>query len=1251
MKFEHGYANIAEKLKLPGCDDPKLDNMMLVKDWLTDNENGRWLLVLDNVDDESLFSAMSNARTTSNHYEQQPLVTFLPQTSRGFILVTSRNREAALQLVEDGNCLVDVCEMTMPEALTLLRRKVFEDKSSDEVAVDLVNALMRIPLAITQAASYISTIRTTIVNYLNLFRKNQMTYLAIERPDDRRVNVTETASNSAIKTWSISFDYIRKHAPLAGDLLCLMSLLFWQRIPLNYLLSEWDHEDLEKALRPLLAFSLIDGDDDWDAFNIHQLVSLATRWWLKDRNNLQFWEENSLWTVVNAFPGSEQANWEKCESLLPHAEQVLQYDFSVADLSRGRASLLVDTALYLLSQGSYNDPTKRLEDAHKTLVQSHGDNFMQNRLIYSVVSGLIRGYLVIGKYQDAEGIARQSLEAAEAAFGGDDPRTLNLLCEIGKSRCQQGDYVEAETIARQGLEIEESASTKDVHQGQDFLALLGMALKGQGKLTAAESAYRDLIDRKVVTGESLNADTLVLAHDTAMILADLGKFDEAEKMERDNWRGLCKLYDKEHPEAAFALSCLASILRIKGDLEAASAYNSEALSQLQSKLDQDHPYVLAASHEAATILASQGFNIQARERLRDVVDVRARVLGPLHPDTLFSMSALGTSYYREGDHVSAEDLLRRVMRDQEKLFGKHYHARLFSAVSLTRALTAQGKLDHAEVLGRSTLEQCEHGLGECHPHTLRCHLSLFEVLVERKLYSQAAIVINLGLDRLKKSSYRLEVLTPMCDAADLICKHIPLNEALELKSRVVEVHQRDYGEFSQLTMQAVFKFAWLLAKSCRYREAEEEYQRLFDGRQQLLGANHPETLTAFHEVAALRWKQGKYMDAELAIFKVFNARKLSLGLTHRDTESSISLLLVILSEQGKFRDAEALLKDLQARHVEDLGSTHPEALKAGARVVDILAQQKRLDEAIGLCESLIQQHEETLGPDDHSTMAMMHKLAHLQYRHGKIPLAESLCRDILSRLGKTEVRTSPSAFALEVTHSLAVCIHINGRWRAAELLYRHCAEQHRKRVGGTSIEYLRSLGDVSKALLQRQKLAEAEKNSRDVISGLTRTVGTTHRETLTQNLTLTKILHEQGRDIEAEDLGWRVLQTLQERQEDVDSLPMMVILQSLVLARAGQGKDIPGCIMTAREVLLTLIATLGPAAVDTLASGYLLGQLLAKVKKLYETEVVLRGTLMRRDALLGPEHPGTAPIRCLYILTLLGAWQGSQVRQRSHEPG
>ena len=115
---------------------------------------------------------------------------------------------------------------------------------------------------------------------------------------------------------------------------------------------------------------------------------------------------------------------------------MLQYNFSIADLSKDRVSLLIDTTLYLLSQESYNNLIKRLENIHKILIQNHDDNFIQNRSIYSVVFGLIRDYLIIGKYRNIEEIARQSLETAEAVFDDNDSRTLNLLYKLKRSRCQ-----------------------------------------------------------------------------------------------------------------------------------------------------------------------------------------------------------------------------------------------------------------------------------------------------------------------------------------------------------------------------------------------------------------------------------------------------------------------------------------------------------------------------------------------------------------------------------------------------------------------------------------------------------------------------------------------------------------------------------------------------------------------------------------------------------------------------------------------
>ncbi|KAL6400877.1 Kinesin light chain [Ilyonectria robusta] len=49
-RFEEAYRNIADKLQLPGRDNPKCNILQLVYAWLYDKENGSWMMVLDNAD-------------------------------------------------------------------------------------------------------------------------------------------------------------------------------------------------------------------------------------------------------------------------------------------------------------------------------------------------------------------------------------------------------------------------------------------------------------------------------------------------------------------------------------------------------------------------------------------------------------------------------------------------------------------------------------------------------------------------------------------------------------------------------------------------------------------------------------------------------------------------------------------------------------------------------------------------------------------------------------------------------------------------------------------------------------------------------------------------------------------------------------------------------------------------------------------------------------------------------------------------
>lgn len=75
---------------------------MLVYQWGCDPRNGRWLMVLNNADDDGVFFGGK----TSN--QRGPLVSFLPLAAHRLILITSRNGLAARNLVRSESHVIVV---------------------------------------------------------------------------------------------------------------------------------------------------------------------------------------------------------------------------------------------------------------------------------------------------------------------------------------------------------------------------------------------------------------------------------------------------------------------------------------------------------------------------------------------------------------------------------------------------------------------------------------------------------------------------------------------------------------------------------------------------------------------------------------------------------------------------------------------------------------------------------------------------------------------------------------------------------------------------------------------------------------------------------------------------------------------------------------------------------------------------------------------------------------------------------------
>lgn len=118
------------------------------------------------------------------------LLAYIPQTSNRSVLVTSRNGDAAFRVTGNNQNMIIMGSIDKTESMILLKEKL-GSRSSDADSLDLVQALDRIALAITQAAAYISrrAPRISLAKYLDLFHKseiNQSTFLGRDEGDLRR---------------------------------------------------------------------------------------------------------------------------------------------------------------------------------------------------------------------------------------------------------------------------------------------------------------------------------------------------------------------------------------------------------------------------------------------------------------------------------------------------------------------------------------------------------------------------------------------------------------------------------------------------------------------------------------------------------------------------------------------------------------------------------------------------------------------------------------------------------------------------------------------------------------------------------------------------------------------------------------------------------------------------------------------------------------------------------------------------------
>ena len=234
-RFEISYRSIAGQLGLPNRNDPNTDILQLVKNWLCDEVNGPWIMVLDGAEDVNVFYPTWNREAGlelhQSNYSSRSLEAYLP-IDHGSILATSQSQNAALRLVGSSKYVKEVPLMDESHAIQLIRNKP-RDASDISSLIPLVRALDHIPLVISQVAAHINlrSPNTTVSSYLDGFSKNDSNRIELLRMNTSDNRWYAASSNSVMTTWQMTFEKIRHERRSVANLLSFMCFFKPRNIP------------------------------------------------------------------------------------------------------------------------------------------------------------------------------------------------------------------------------------------------------------------------------------------------------------------------------------------------------------------------------------------------------------------------------------------------------------------------------------------------------------------------------------------------------------------------------------------------------------------------------------------------------------------------------------------------------------------------------------------------------------------------------------------------------------------------------------------------------------------------------------------------------------------------------------------------------------------------------------------------------------------------------------------------------------
>jgi tetratricopeptide (TPR) repeat protein len=586
VALQAGFVEIARLLDLPEKDATNpTDTVQAVRKWL--EREGEWLLIFDNADTPELLKAA------------------YPRTPKGHILLTSR-----AQLFDTlGIARPLALEKMQPEeALDFLFKRTARaqsDPKEQHAAEKLAAELGYLPLALEQAAAYVTAKGARFQDYLTSFQRQRLPLLNKAQPK------TGEYPASVASTWALNFQEVEQD-PVAADILRVSAFVNPEGIPLELLTegasqlgpalagtlaTSEDPLMLNEALEPLTRYSLIRLDVDIQTYSIHRMVQEV----VKDQMGVELqaqWAERAVRAVAQSFPEVDYQTWTICERYIRHTLVCATHIDHWSMTFWEARNLLYQSGVYLYQRAQYREAEALFQQILAICEQELGPEHSDTLGALNILANL---YWSQGKYEEAEPLYLRALEAKERVLGPEHPSTLTTVHNLATLYSEQDEYDQAEPLYQRALTTRERVLGPEHPDTAQTLNNLANLYADQGKDKQAEPLYqRALETRERVLGPE-HPDTAQTLYNLAVLYRKQGKDKQAEPLYQ---RALAideKVYGPDHPEVATDLSSLANLYRNQGKYELAEPLYQRALAIREQVFGSDHPSTIRVRNNYANL--------------------------------------------------------------------------------------------------------------------------------------------------------------------------------------------------------------------------------------------------------------------------------------------------------------------------------------------------------------------------------------------------------------------------------------------------------------------------------------------------------------------------------------------------------------------------------------------------------------------------------------------------------------------------